>query len=134
MKQLIISILLSLFSLKMNAQHRINNEILQFIIRGGDTIFIYPEDIKIVDSMGFQLLDPKKIEKLEKREIEKVYFIPQSNSLKRVWMQNVISSSSPPGELYVSILGANEIHLYNKSIIQGSKELVQAIKERLDSH
>lgn len=127
MKQIILSTICLLTFFEMNAQNKVNKEVLQFITKQNDTVSIYPGDIKIIDDISFQLSDPNKSDKLKEAEIDRVYFICDTCGKSRVWFQGIFSSSLPDGELYILALG-DKVHIFKDSIIQGSEELLEKIK------
>lgn len=127
MKQIILLTICLLSLFEMNAQHKINKEVLQFITKQHDTVSIYSGDIKIIDDISIQLIDAKKMDKLKETAIDKVCFIDNTGKKSRVWFQGIFASSVPDGDLYILALG-DKVHIFKDSIIQCSKELLQKIK------
>ncbi|WP_315823450.1 hypothetical protein [Paraflavitalea speifideaquila] len=127
MKQIILSSICLLLFFEINAQNKINKEIIQFVTKQNDTVSIYSGDIKIMDDLSFRLTDSNKLNKLREAKLENIYFIFDTGKKSRIWFQGLLSSSIPEGELYLYSLG-NKVQIEKDSTVSCSKELLQKIK------
>lgn len=117
---------------KLEAQDRIQIEVIKFISVEGETMLIYNNDIKIINEQSFEIVDSLKAQKLKELNIKEVYFVCRCCGNNEVYLQNILSSSIPFNNLYILVIGKNKIHFIKNSIIECSTPLLQKLRKSIE--
>ncbi len=132
MKRCILFLMFSISFFKLEAQDRIQIEVIKFISVEGETMLIYNNDIKIINEQSFEIVDSLKAQKLKELNIKEVYFVCRCCGNNEVYLQNILSSSIPFNNLYILVIGKNKIHFIKNSIIECSTPLLQKLRKSIE--
>jgi hypothetical protein len=134
MKSVFLSVLFCFVFFKMDAQSKGKKDLFQFITIEKDTIMVYANEVKVLDSIGFELTNTRKIFQLREAYLLQAFYCENYEKVQ-IFFQHVLASSVPGGDLYISTSGDNypKILFFRNSIIQCSEPLLRAIKSSLES-
>ncbi|GEM_PF-3924113 len=100
---------------------------LNFRVSSNDTVTIYLNEIKIVDSHNIAVVAKEKLNAIKEVKIIEVFLINDIGEKKVVALHNILSSSLPESEFYILSSENREVKIFMNNQIGCSKELMKKL-------